>query len=164
MGCSIGKGLKAAKVTSVSPDRHVLLHNMESSDSSEEKANSLTIIHFNDVYNIEPREKDPVGGAARFATKVKELGWKNPLVLFSGDALSPSKSKTRVLQWSSSYVVVYYIVSSITRGEQMIPILNALNVNTAVFGNHDFGMLLCTCICVACLHFCYGTKLHTPIQ
>ncbi|XP_065915509.1 5'-nucleotidase-like [Dysidea avara] len=93
---------------------------MESSDSSEEKANSLTIIHFNDVYNIEPREKDPVGGAARFATKVKELGWKNPLVLFSGDALSPSK------------------ISSITRGEQMIPILNALNVNTAVFGNHDF--------------------------
>ena len=31
-------------------------------------------------------------------------------------------------------------VSSITKGEQMVPILNALNVNTAVFGNHDFGM------------------------
>jgi len=97
MGCGVGKGLKTSEVTSVSPDRHVLLRNMESSDSSEEKANSLTIVHFNDVYNIEPREKDPVGGAARFATKVKELGWKNPLVLFSGDALSPSKSKNCTL-------------------------------------------------------------------
>jgi len=78
------------------------------SDSSEEKANSLTIIHFNDVYNIEPREKDPVGGAARFATKVKELGWKNPLVLFSGDALSPSKSKELRTSILVYYVVVYY--------------------------------------------------------
>ena len=109
MGCGIGKGLKASKVTSVSPDRHVLLRNMEpGSDSSEEKANSLTIIHFNDVYNIEPREKDPVGGAARFATKVKELGWKNPLVLFSGDALSPSKSKELRTSILVYYVVVYY--------------------------------------------------------
>ena len=27
----------------------------------------------------------------------------------------------------------------------MIPILNALNVNMAVFGNHDFGGLLVRC-------------------
>ena len=30
-------------------------------------------------------------------------------------------------------------VSSVTGGKQMIPILNALNVHVAVFGNHDFG-------------------------
>lgn len=35
---------------------------------------------------------------------------------------------------------MWLLVSSITRGEQMIEILNALNVNTAVYGNHDFGM------------------------
>jgi len=61
--------------------------------SKELKAKSLTIIHFNDVYNIEPRDNEPVGGAARFKTKIKELASKNPLVLFSGDALSPSQSK-----------------------------------------------------------------------
>ena len=49
------------------------------------------------------------------------------------------------------------IVSSVTKGEQMVPILNALDVNTAVFGNHDFGMYVCMsmyvcmCMCVYCL-------------
>lgn len=93
MGCGVGKarkGLLLAPVTSVSPDRHALLDNMA---AEKEKANSLTIIHFNDVYNIEPRDKEPVGGAARFKTKIKELAWKKPLVLFSGDALSPSQSQ-----------------------------------------------------------------------
>ena len=36
--------------------------------------------------------------------------------------------------------VLCFTVSSVTKGEQMVPVLNALNVNTAVFGNHDFGM------------------------
>ena len=39
--------------------------------------------------------------------------------------------------------MLLYIVSSVTKGEQMVPILNALDVNTAVFGNHDFGMYMC---------------------
>ena len=53
----------------------------------------LTIIHFNDVYIIEEREKEPVGGAARFKTAVDSLSDKNPLVLFSGDAIAPSNSE-----------------------------------------------------------------------
>ena len=36
--------------------------------------------------------------------------------------------------------VLCFTVSSVTKGEQMVPVMNALNVNTAVFGNHDFGM------------------------
>lgn len=92
MGCGAGKAkrISEAPVMSVSPDRHMLLHNM--AEETKKKANSLTIIHFNDVYNIESRDREPVGGAARFKTKIKELAWKNPLVLFSGDALSPSQS------------------------------------------------------------------------
>ena len=64
--------------------------------NTEEKAKQLTIIHFNDVYSIEPtiHKGKPVGGAARFATKVKELAKKESLVLFSGDALGPSRSKS----------------------------------------------------------------------
>jgi hypothetical protein len=34
----------------------------------------LTIVHFNDVYNIEPSLKEPVGGAARLVHKVTSRG------------------------------------------------------------------------------------------
>lgn len=51
---------------------------------------SLTILHYNDVYNIESRVTEPVGGAARFCTAIKSFTHLNPLVLFSGDTFSPS--------------------------------------------------------------------------
>ena len=57
------------------------------------KSRELTILHFNDVYNIEPREKEPVGGAARFATKVASFRHVNPMIVFSGDCLNPSTSE-----------------------------------------------------------------------
>ena len=60
------------------------------------KSPQMTIVHFNDVYNIEPREKEPVGGAARFATKLASLRHLNPLVVFSGDCLNPSTSECRM--------------------------------------------------------------------
>lgn len=54
-------------------------------------AQNLVILHFNDVYNVESRaQPEPVGGAARFATAIKSFQHLNPLVLFSGDAFSPS--------------------------------------------------------------------------
>ena len=55
------------------------------------KRDKITIIHFNDVYNIEPRDQEPVGGAARFITKVRSFP-NEPLILFSGDCLNPSLS------------------------------------------------------------------------
>jgi len=39
------------------------------------------------------REKEPVGGAARFISKIKEFDSEDPLVLFSGDCFSPSICK-----------------------------------------------------------------------
>ena len=56
-------------------------------------ADTITLIHYNDVYNVEPRETEPVGGAARFATAVKTYADLEPLVLFSGDIFAPSISK-----------------------------------------------------------------------
>lgn len=51
----------------------------------------LRIIHFNDVYNIDCSKKEPVGGAARFQTLLNKLNEnKDSLVVFSGDAFSPS--------------------------------------------------------------------------
>lgn len=59
---------------------------------SASESNVITILHFNDVYNIEPREIEPVGGAARFTTAIRSRAELNPLVLFSGDAFNPSLS------------------------------------------------------------------------
>ncbi|KAK2182231.1 hypothetical protein NP493_362g02095, partial [Ridgeia piscesae] len=98
--------------------------NRRNDPASGEKtlSQSITILHFNDVYNINAREEEPVGGAARFATAMRQLKHLDPLVLFSGDIFNPS------------------VMSAVTKGEQMVPILKALDVKCAVFGNHDFGM------------------------
>ncbi|KAJ1964450.1 hypothetical protein IWQ62_002929 [Dispira parvispora] len=96
---------------------------------------SLSLVHFNDVYHINASNtsKEPVGGAARFVTLVNQLRLQpthqnsepNPinssaLVVFSGDAFNPSTE------------------SSFTRGKHMVPVLNALNLDAACYGNHDF--------------------------
>ena len=60
----------------------------------ENKSCKLTILHFNDVYNVESREKpEPIGGAARMLTAFKQFSELNPLIIFCGDALSPSMCK-----------------------------------------------------------------------
>jgi len=64
----------------------------ELSNTSSVASQTLTIVHFNDVYNIESRSQEPVGGAARFVTAVTQLAASNPVVLFSGDAFNPSVS------------------------------------------------------------------------
>ena len=34
----------------------------------------------------------------------------------------------------------HFSVSTFTKGEQMVPVLNRLGVHCAVYGNHDFGL------------------------
>ena len=101
---------------------------ISSSEVAAPAVDELVIVHFNDVYNIEPREREPCGGAARFCTRLKSMraDGENPLVLFSGDAFAPS------------------IMSTVTKGKQMPPCLNSLGIHTAVFGNHDFDFGLAT--------------------
>lgn len=89
-------------------------------DEDDDHHNALVILHFNDVYELEARKKEPVGGFARFAAKVKALQKYDPLVVFSGDAMSPS------------------LMSTDTRGKHMVEALNMLGITVAVYGNHDF--------------------------
>lgn len=85
---------------------------------------TLTILHFNDVYNIDVATKqEPVGGAARFVETVKRLKHEVqqqtgqvPLVLFSGDCFNPS------------------LMSVSTLGKQMVPVLNALGIAASCVG------------------------------
>eukprot|EP00026_Physarum_polycephalum_P007588 Phypoly_transcript_07652.p1 GENE.Phypoly_transcript_07652~~Phypoly_transcript_07652.p1 ORF type:complete len:463 (+),score=75.40 Phypoly_transcript_07652:44-1390(+) len=83
-------------------------------------AKRLNIIHFNDVYEIDARAKDPVGGATRFAAGIKKYSHLNPIVLFSGDVFNPS------------------VTSTVTKGKHMIPVMHQLKVQASVVGNHEF--------------------------
>ncbi len=49
-------------------------------------AERLTLIHFNDVYNVDPRDREPEGGAARYTLKTPAS--------FIAQALSPFALKT----------------------------------------------------------------------
>lgn len=90
----------------------------------------LRICHFNDVYEVTQRAGvEPVGGAPRFAHLLHRLADEHAhdgptLVLFSGDALSPS------------------LMSTVTKGKHMAPVLNGMRVAAACLGNHDldFGL------------------------
>jgi hypothetical protein len=57
----------------------------------------IRIIHYNDVYHIDPSSAEPVGGAARFVTVCREYqedqgfqGQPKLVTLFSGDVFNPS--------------------------------------------------------------------------
>lgn len=95
--------------------------NTTNGNDAADTKKSLTILHYNDVYNIDQQVKnEPIGGAARFCTAIHSFEHLNPLVLFSGDAFNPS------------------MLSTFTQGEQMVPVLNSVGTHVAVFGNHDF--------------------------
>ena len=107
MGCTIGTGndrsITTVKKAAAASERRVSASKAESTGEadkassattlSSQLADTLTIVHFNDVYNIEEREKEPCGGAPRFKTQLDGLKELDPLVFFSGDALNPSNSK-----------------------------------------------------------------------
>jgi 5'-nucleotidase len=82
----------------------------------------FTILHFNDVYEIQEDESphsNIVGGVARFHTLVHSHSHLNPLIFFSGDLWSPSK------------------LSVLFEGKQVVEGINSLNISAACLGNHD---------------------------
>src|SRR5688500_5456858 len=82
----------------------------------------VTLLQVNDVYQFAPVEKNTKGGLARLLTLKKNIQQQNPNTLFllAGDTISPS-------------------VESITyKGAQMIDAWNAVGLDYATFGNHEF--------------------------
>jgi 2',3'-cyclic-nucleotide 2'-phosphodiesterase (5'-nucleotidase family) len=86
------------------------------------RAVELTLLQINDAYVLEPVDGGRRGGMARLATLVRRLRAAHPNVVFAhaGDMLSPSP------------------MSTVLRGAQMIAVLNALDLDVATFGNHEF--------------------------
>lgn len=61
----------------------------------------LRIIHYNDVYHLDPSSAEPIGGLPRFISLVREYqegeeyaGQPKALTLFSGDVFNPSLEST----------------------------------------------------------------------
>jgi 2',3'-cyclic-nucleotide 2'-phosphodiesterase (5'-nucleotidase family) len=82
----------------------------------------VTFLHINDAYELEPVDGGRRGGMARLATLVKQIRGAQPHAVFThgGDAISPS------------------VMSTYLKGEQMIAALNAIGLDAATFGNHEF--------------------------
>ena len=82
----------------------------------------LTILHLNDVYAMEPVENGRQGGLARVATIRKHILLESPftLLVLAGDTISPS------------------IASSVSKGADVIAVWNAVGLDVAVPGNHEF--------------------------
>ncbi|KAK7693184.1 hypothetical protein QCA50_002750 [Cerrena zonata] len=94
---------------------------------------SLPILHFNDVYRVQPFKFIPTSpetiDVTQFAAMLDDIrdqwpnrddGKKEGLVLFSGDVFAPS------------------VESSVTRGSHMVPVMNAFSPDVSMTGNHDF--------------------------
>ena len=81
---------------------------------------SLRLMHINDVYKM--HSQDPRGGLAPLMTLLREERHTADyhLTTFGGDLISPS------------------VLSSITKGQHMIQLMNALDITIATFGNHEF--------------------------
>ena len=88
----------------------------------------VTILHFNDVYEIQPTQAGHSGGLARVATVLQQLKRTHPPVLsvLAGDYLSPSAIGTAVVDGEP------------LGGRQMVDVLNAVGLDWATFGNHEF--------------------------
>ncbi|KAF1328311.1 Calcineurin-like phosphoesterase, partial [Globisporangium splendens] len=84
----------------------------------------VDVIAYNDVYEMLQDEVNglKIGGPSRVIPIVKEMRAKNPnsLVIFAGDTMSPSL-------WSSQF-----------HGMQMVDAHNAIGVDFASLGNHEF--------------------------
>ncbi len=81
---------------------------------------TVTFLHFNDIYEISPKEGR--GGFAPLMTLLKaertKATWS--ITTFGGDLLSPS------------------LLSGVLKGAQMIDLMNAVGVDIAVPGNHEY--------------------------
>ena len=89
---------------------------------------TVTIFHFNDVYEIDAVEGGRAGGLSRAATVLARLkrGATPVVSTLGGDFLSPSAIGTAQVDGQP------------LAGRQMVAMLNAVGLDWATFGNHEF--------------------------
>lgn len=89
---------------------------------------SFTILQINDVYEIAAIQNDKYGGMARVETVRQELLEKdnNTMLVIAGDFLNPSLLGT--IKFEGKKI----------SGKQMVEVMNAMDLEVAAFGNHEF--------------------------
>ncbi|MCP5291661.1 MAG: bifunctional metallophosphatase/5'-nucleotidase [Burkholderiales bacterium] len=90
----------------------------------------VTILHFNDIYEVTSVSGGREGGIARVATLRKQLLARNPntITTLGGDLFSPSAIGTAEYQGDR------------LAGRQMVDVLNHFGLDYATFGNHEFDL------------------------
>lgn len=99
----------------------------------------LRLLHFNDVYRLEPSEHDPVGGVTRFQSLCnhyrqdpKYQDQPQLITLFSGDGFGPS------------------LESSVTKGRRLNLLLiksELIRCDRRPYGSHLEQCSRCSCLC-----------------
>ena len=89
---------------------------------------TITILHFNDVYEIAAVEGGKAGGLARVARLRATLAAQHPglITTLGGDYVSPSA------------LGIARVNGEPLAGKQMVAVLNLVGVDWATFGNHEF--------------------------
>lgn len=122
---------------------------------------TLHLFHFNDVYNVGQRDKEPVGGVARFAARVKEVAstqsrWAasrgaaatpgaaaaggaggEPSSNGGGSGGTDADAEAAPLVLFSGDALNPSSFSIVTKGMHMVDALNGLGLSAACVGNHD---------------------------
>lgn len=90
----------------------------------------FTILQINDVYEITPVSGGREGGLSRVATIRKELMQETPntYTVIAGDFFSPSALGTARVDGER------------LSGKQMVAVMNAMGLDFATFGNHEFDL------------------------
>ncbi len=80
----------------------------------------ITFLHVNDVYEIAPKRGQ--GGFAELMTLLRQerAAAEISITTYAGDLKSPS------------------VMSGLTKGTQMVELMNAIGTDVAVPGNHEF--------------------------
>lgn len=94
----------------------------------------FTILQLNDVYEISPTDGGRAGGMARVAALRNQLMATNPnlITIMDGDYLNPSLIGSLKCEIDGKYDRI--------NGRHMVETMNALGVDYAVFGNHEFDL------------------------
>jgi 5'-nucleotidase / UDP-sugar diphosphatase len=90
----------------------------------------INLLQLNDIYEITPVSGGKSGGLARVATLRQQLLSQNPhtFTFLAGDLLSPSALGTAKI--NGEYLA----------GEQIVAVMNAVGLDYATFGNHEFDL------------------------
>jgi len=91
---------------------------------------NINLLQLNDIYEITPVEGGSRGGLARVATLRKQLRQANPRTysVLAGDFLSPSALGTAKINGTP------------LAGQHIVAVMNALGLDYATFGNHEFDL------------------------